>query len=112
MPHAKALNTPIINQLLVRFLNCSLTATVADHDIFTDQIIIAICAEGADLFTGTTFQGQRAMRMSVCNWQTNDENIDAIVSGSSVLSPTPPIRLPFRPLRKPVSQRETLLWDM
>ena len=80
LPHAKALNTPIINQGLIRFLNPSPTATVADHDIFTDQIIAAICAEGTAFFTGTTFQGRRAMRISVCNWQTNDEDIDAVVS--------------------------------
>jgi hypothetical protein len=61
VPHAKALNTPIINQGLVRFLNPSPTATVADHDIFTDQVIAAICAEGTAFFTGTTFQGQRAI---------------------------------------------------
>jgi glutamate/tyrosine decarboxylase-like PLP-dependent enzyme len=80
LPHAKALNTPIINQGLVRFLNPSPTATVSDHDIFTDQIITAICAEGTAFFTGTTFQDRRTMRISVCNWQTNDEDIDAIVS--------------------------------
>jgi glutamate/tyrosine decarboxylase-like PLP-dependent enzyme len=80
LPHAKALNSPIINQGLVRFLNPSPTATAADHDIFTDQIITAICAEGTAFFTGTTFQGRRAMRISVCNWQTNDEDIDAVVS--------------------------------
>jgi glutamate/tyrosine decarboxylase-like PLP-dependent enzyme len=80
LPNAKALNTPIINQGLVRFLNPSPTATAADHDIFTDQIITAICADGTAFFTSTTFQGQRAMRISVCNWQTNDEDIDAVVS--------------------------------
>jgi glutamate/tyrosine decarboxylase-like PLP-dependent enzyme len=80
LPHARALNTPVINQGLVHFLNPSPTATAADHDLFTDQIIAAICAEGTAFFTGTTFQGQRAMRISVCNWQTNDEDIDAIVS--------------------------------
>jgi glutamate/tyrosine decarboxylase-like PLP-dependent enzyme len=80
VPHAKALNTPIINQGLVRFLNPSPTATVEDHDAFTDQIISAICAEGTAFFTGTTFQGRRTMRISVCNWQTSAEDIDAIVS--------------------------------
>jgi glutamate/tyrosine decarboxylase-like PLP-dependent enzyme len=80
LPQAKALNTPIINQGIVRFLNPSPTATVADHDTFTDQIITAICAEGTAFFTGTTFQGHRAMRISVCNWQTSDEDIDAVVS--------------------------------
>ena len=79
LPHARALNTPIINQGLVRFLSPSPTATVADHDIFTDRIITAICAEGTAFFTGTTFEGQRAMRISVCNWQTKDEDIDAVV---------------------------------
>jgi glutamate/tyrosine decarboxylase-like PLP-dependent enzyme len=80
LPHTKALSTPIINQGLVHFLNPSPTATAADHDLFTDQIIAAICAEGTAFFTGTTFRGQRAMRISVCNWQTNGEDIDAVVS--------------------------------
>ena len=41
-------------------------------------------------FGGVTWCGQRAMRISVCNWQTSDDDIDrTVASVRRVLSPLP-----------------------
>jgi len=62
---------PRINQGLVRFL-----AGDGDHDRRTDSVIAAIQAEGTAWFGGTTWRGQRAMRVSVCNWRTSEEDVE------------------------------------
>jgi len=71
---------PQINQGLVRFLNTRTDASAADNDAFTDRIIAEILASGEAFFTGTTWRGRRAMRVSVCNWQTSAEDVDRVVA--------------------------------
>lgn len=66
---------PVINQGLVRFLDPSDGATNTDHDRRTDQVIAQILASGEAFFGGTTWRGRRAMRVSVSNWQTSDEDV-------------------------------------
>jgi glutamate/tyrosine decarboxylase-like PLP-dependent enzyme len=70
LPGAEIVWTPQINQGLVRFLSPLHEATQLDHDAFTDRIMAKILASGQGFFTGTTWRGRRAMRVSVCNWQT------------------------------------------
>jgi glutamate/tyrosine decarboxylase-like PLP-dependent enzyme len=70
---------PQINQGLIRFLDPSDGASDADHDVFTDRIIAAISASGEAFFTGTTWRGRRAMRVSVCNWQTSTEDVERVI---------------------------------
>ena len=74
---AEVLREPIINQGLVRFLDQS---SEQDHDRRTDEVIAAIVASGEAFFGGTTWRGKRAMRVSVCNWQTSDEDVDRVVA--------------------------------
>ncbi len=69
LPGAEMLSEPVINQGLVRFVD----------DRRTDQVIAAILATGEAFFGGTTWRGQRAMRVSVCNWQTSADDIDRAV---------------------------------
>jgi len=69
---------PQINQGLVRFLDPRETATEEDHDRFTDAVMTAILSTGDAFFTGTTWRGRKAMRVSVCNWQTTSEEVDAV----------------------------------
>jgi glutamate/tyrosine decarboxylase-like PLP-dependent enzyme len=77
---------PQINQGLVRFLDTRPQATEADHDRRTDEVIAAILKTGEALFGGTTWRGKRCMRVSVCNWQTNDGDVDrAVAAVRSVL---------------------------
>lgn len=71
---------PIINQGLVRFLDPRPNASDEDHDSWTDRVIAAILATGEAFFGGTTWRGRRAMRVSVCNWQTSDEDVERVVS--------------------------------
>ncbi len=71
---------PQINQGLVRFLNTRADASATDNDAFTDRIIAEILASGEAFFTGTTWRGRRAMRVSVCNWQTSAEDVDRVVA--------------------------------
>jgi glutamate/tyrosine decarboxylase-like PLP-dependent enzyme len=66
---------PVINQGLVRFLDQRAGATDTDHDRRTDEVIAQILASGEAFFGGTTWRGRRAMRVSVSNWQTSDEDV-------------------------------------
>lgn len=72
---AEMLWKPVINQGLVRFLDARPGARDEDHDRRTDEVIAAIASTGEAFFSGTTWHGKRAMRVSVCNWQTNDEDV-------------------------------------
>jgi glutamate/tyrosine decarboxylase-like PLP-dependent enzyme len=86
LPGAEVVWKPIINQGLVRFLDARPGATEADHDRRTDEVIAAILKTGEAFFGGTTWRGCRAMRVSVCNWQTSDEDVARVVRGvASVL---------------------------
>ncbi|HYL74937.1 MAG TPA: pyridoxal-dependent decarboxylase [Bryobacteraceae bacterium] len=68
IPGAELASAPILNQALVRF---------GDR---TDEVIAAAVATGEAFFGGTTWRGQRAMRISVCNWQTTEQDIDRAVA--------------------------------
>jgi len=72
---------PQINQGLVRFLDPRAEASSSDSDVFTDRVMAEILASGEAFFTGTTWHGRRAMRVSVCNWQTSVEDVDRVVAG-------------------------------
>lgn len=67
LPGAAILWRPTLNQGLVRF---------GDSDELTDRVIAATHTHGGAFFTGTTWRGKRAMRISVCNWQTTAEDVD------------------------------------
>jgi glutamate/tyrosine decarboxylase-like PLP-dependent enzyme len=81
LPGAEVVVTPQINQGLVRFL-----ADDGDHDRRTDAVIERVQARGVAWFAGTMWRNKRVMRVSVCNWRTNDNDIDrAIESVRSIL---------------------------
>jgi glutamate/tyrosine decarboxylase-like PLP-dependent enzyme len=71
---------PQINQGMVRFLDPRRGASAADNDAFTDRMMAEILASGEAFFTGTTWRGRRAMRISVCNWQTSVDDVDRVVA--------------------------------
>ena len=71
---------PQINQGMVRFLDPRKGASGTDNDAFTDRIMAEILASGEAFFTGTTWQGRRAMRVSVCNWQTTGNDVDRVIA--------------------------------
>src|SRR5262249_52493691 len=80
LPGAEVLWEPIINQGLVRFLDPRPGAGEQEHGQRTDRVIAPIVQDGEALFGGTTWHGRRAMRVSVSNWQTSDEDIDRTVT--------------------------------
>ncbi len=75
LPGAQLLWEPQLNQGLLRFLDPRPTATEADHDKKTEQVIAAINASGKAFFSPTVWQGKQAMRVSVVNWRTTDADI-------------------------------------
>lgn len=80
LPGAEMIWEPIINQGLVRFLSPKPGATDADHDQRTDAVMAAIVESGEAFFSGTTWQGKRCMRVSVCNWQTNEQDVERAIN--------------------------------
>lgn len=79
LPGVEVVAYPTLNQGLVRFLEEHPQATAAVHDAKTDRMIEAINHEGSAFFSGTTWQGRRAMRVSVVNWRTTHEDIERTV---------------------------------
>jgi aromatic-L-amino-acid decarboxylase len=39
----------------------------------------AICKTGEAFFGGTPWRGKRCMRISVCNWQTNETDVERAI---------------------------------
>ena len=76
---AELLWKPQINQGLVRFLDLRVGSSQQDHDRRTDEVIAKINSTGEAFFSGTTWRGRRAMRVSVCNWQTSDDDVKRTV---------------------------------
>jgi hypothetical protein len=72
---------------LLRFLDPRPQATQVDHDARTDQVIAGVNATGEAFFSGTTWKGKRAMRVSVVNWRTSQSDVKrAIAAVASVLA--------------------------
>ena len=66
-PRATVLNDVVLNQVLVRF-TCQGTNV-------TDDVIDALQREGTCWMSGTEWDGEPAMRISVCNWRTTEDDI-------------------------------------
>jgi glutamate/tyrosine decarboxylase-like PLP-dependent enzyme len=80
LPGAQVLCEATINQALVRFLDPAADAREEDHDRRTDQVIAAIAASGEAFFTGTTWHGHRAMRISVSSWKTTTADVERTIA--------------------------------
>jgi glutamate/tyrosine decarboxylase-like PLP-dependent enzyme len=85
---AEMLWEPVINQGLVRFPDPRPGATEEDHDRHTDRVIEEILATGEAFLCGTTWRGRRAMRVSVCNWQTSEQDVDRAVRAAAAVLAT------------------------
>jgi glutamate/tyrosine decarboxylase-like PLP-dependent enzyme len=69
------LNEVVLNQVLVRFRDPG-----GDHDGRTREVIRRVQADGTLWLGGTTWHGMGAMRISVSNWSTTDEDVDRSVA--------------------------------
>ena len=65
IPGCQVLNEVVINQVLFRFTD----------DQATEQVLRRVVDSGEAWMSGTTFDGRRAIRLSVSNWQTSDADI-------------------------------------
>jgi glutamate/tyrosine decarboxylase-like PLP-dependent enzyme len=63
---AEVLNTIELNQVLFRFAS----------DEETDRVLRAVQAEGSSWMSGTIWEGRQAIRISVSNWQTSEEDVE------------------------------------
>ena len=71
---------PQLNQGLIRFHDATPGATDEDHDRWTDDVIKAVVQTGEVFFGGTTWRGRRCMRISLCNWRTDQAAINRAVA--------------------------------
>ena len=100
--NVRILNDVVLNQVLVRIEpkgGLPDSPARGDADAATRAVIAAVQQEGTCWLGGTTWQGMAAMRVSVANWSTTEEDIDrsaqaileAIdrVTASQAVSPEP-----------------------
>ena len=90
LPGAEVLWTPQLNQGLVRFLAPAAPPDDPAHDRRTDAVIAAVNAGGEAFFSGTTWRGKRAMRVSVVNWRTSDDDVRRTVAAVQRVLAAPP----------------------
>jgi glutamate/tyrosine decarboxylase-like PLP-dependent enzyme len=78
LPGVELVNEVVLNQVLFRF----------ETDEQTDEVLNRVQEAGDVWMSGTTWDGRRAIRISVSNWQTTDEEIDlALRSFRGALQP-------------------------
>jgi glutamate/tyrosine decarboxylase-like PLP-dependent enzyme len=75
----EVLNEVVLNQVLFRF----------DTDERTDRVLHAVQEAGDVWMSGTTWDGLRAIRISVSNWQTTDSEIDLALQAFRTASQSP-----------------------
>jgi glutamate/tyrosine decarboxylase-like PLP-dependent enzyme len=66
LPGFELLNEVVLNQVLFRF----------ESDDRTDEIVSRVQESGEAWLGGTVWDGRRAIRISVSNWQTSDEDVE------------------------------------
>jgi glutamate/tyrosine decarboxylase-like PLP-dependent enzyme len=71
-PGVHILNDVVLNQVLVRIL----PPAGINSDEFTRAVIARVQNDGTCWLGGTLWRGQQAMRVSVSNWSTTEEDID------------------------------------
>jgi glutamate/tyrosine decarboxylase-like PLP-dependent enzyme len=83
LPGCQLVNEVVINQVLFRF----------QDDQTTDRVLRRVVDSGEAWMSGTTFDGRRAIRLSVTNWQTTESDIARALNAfrNSVASETSPV---------------------
>jgi glutamate/tyrosine decarboxylase-like PLP-dependent enzyme len=75
----EVLNEVVLNQVLVRF---------GDDDALTQGAVQRVQEDGTCWLSGTVWQGRAAMRISVSNWRTSDDDVarsaEAILAAARV----------------------------
>ena len=76
------LNDVVLNQVLFRF----------ESDERTDEVLRLVQENGRVWMSGTTWDGSKAIRLSVSNWQTGDAEIDLAVEAFAQVAGQVPAR--------------------
>ena len=66
---AEIVNDVVSNQVLVRWLSADV-----------EHVMAAVRAEGTAFFSGTTYRGERLMRIAVSDWATDEDDVDRVVA--------------------------------
>jgi glutamate/tyrosine decarboxylase-like PLP-dependent enzyme len=69
-PEVEVLNEVVLNQVLVRF---------GDDDARTQAVVRDVQDDGTCWLSGTTWHGSAAMRISVSNWRTTEDDVERSV---------------------------------
>jgi glutamate/tyrosine decarboxylase-like PLP-dependent enzyme len=69
LPGCDVVNEVVLNQVLVRF----------EDDDETDRVVAAVQESGEAWLGGTVWDERRAIRISVSNWQTSDDDVERVV---------------------------------
>jgi glutamate/tyrosine decarboxylase-like PLP-dependent enzyme len=70
LPGCEIVNDVVLNQVLLRF----------EEDDTTDAVVAAVQDSGEAWMSGTLWDGRRAIRISVSNWRTDEEDVARTVS--------------------------------
>jgi glutamate/tyrosine decarboxylase-like PLP-dependent enzyme len=70
LPGCEILNEIVLNQVLFRF----------GDDATTSAVLAAVQESGEAWMSGTTWEGRAAIRISVSNWRTSDEDVARTVA--------------------------------
>ena len=68
----EVMNEVVLNQLVVRFRD----PAGRDDDVHTRAVIARVIADGTCYPTATTWRGVAAMRISVSNWSTDEDDVE------------------------------------
>jgi glutamate/tyrosine decarboxylase-like PLP-dependent enzyme len=78
-PGVDVLNEVVLNQVLVRFHSPGPGAHTTRDDELTQRVIQGVQDEGTCWLGGTRWREAVAMRISVCNWSTTEDDVDRSV---------------------------------
>jgi glutamate/tyrosine decarboxylase-like PLP-dependent enzyme len=79
IPGAELLNDVVLNQVLFRF----------ESDGRTDAVLRRVQDDGAVWMSGTLWNGRKAIRLSVSNWQTGEDEIDLALESFAAAAQEP-----------------------
>ncbi len=71
---------PTLNQGLVRFTKRG--NTDQENDVFTGKVMEQINQTGEAFFSDTVWEGRRAMRVSVVNWRTSENDVARAITAT------------------------------
>jgi aromatic-L-amino-acid decarboxylase len=76
LPGATSIARPVTNQGLIAFHDAAGTN-------ISDRVVAAINASGEAFFSASRWQEQRVMRISVCNWRTDGDDVARTVAAAA-----------------------------